>query len=102
MADETICGKLDVSMPLVRRAISRFEEGGVEAALADAPGRGRPVEITGADELWAVEKACVPPKDCGHQAELWYPALLTRHIRSVAEAEGHPRMATVSETRSAR
>lgn len=25
MANETICGKLDVSMPLVRRAISRFE-----------------------------------------------------------------------------
>jgi transposase len=41
----------------------------------------------------------VPPKECGHQADLWYPALLVRHIRSVAEAEGHPRMATVSETR---
>ena len=94
-----VADKLDVSAPTVALTLRKFREGGVGAALADAPGRGRPAEITEADELWAVEKACVPPKDCGHAAELWYPALLTRHIRSVAEAEGHPRMATVSETR---
>ena len=94
-----VADKMDVHPNTVTLLLRKFREGGVDAALADAPGRGRPAEITEADELWAVEKACVPPRDCGHAAELWYPALLTRHIRSVAEAEGHPRMATVSETR---
>ena len=94
-----VADKMDVHPNTVTLLLRKFREGGVDAALADAPGRGRPAEITEADELWAVEKACVPPRDCGHAAQLWYPALLTRHIRSVAEAEGHPRMATVSETR---
>ena len=94
-----VADKMDVHPNTVTLLLRKFREGGVDAALADAPGRGRPAEIGEADELWAVEKACVPPRDCGHAAELWYPALLTRHIRSVAEAEGHPRMATVSETR---
>ena len=94
-----VADKMDVDPSTVTRCVSKYEAGGVAAALADAPGRGRPAEITEADELWAVEKACVPPKECGHPAELWYPALLTRHINAVAEAEGHPRMATVSETR---
>ena len=94
-----VADRVDVHPNTVALTLRKFRQGGVEAALADAPGRGRPTEISEADELWAVEKACVPPKDCGHPAELWYPALLVRHIRSVAEAEGHPRMATVSETR---
>ena len=94
-----VADKMDVHPNTVTLLLRKFREGGVDAALADAPGRGRPAEIGEADELWAVEKACVPPRDCGHAAELWYPALLTRHIRSVAEAEGHPRMATVSETK---
>jgi len=29
---------------------------------------------------------------------LWYPASFTRFINSIAEQEGHPRMATVTET----
>ena len=94
-----VAEKMDVHPNTVALLLRKFREGGVGAALADAPGRGRKAEISEADELWAVEKACVPPKACGHQADLWYPALLVRHIRSVAEAEGHPRMATVSETR---
>lgn len=94
-----VADKLDVSLPTVSLTIGKFEAGGVRAALEDAPGRGRPAEIGEADELWAVEKACVPPRDCGYAAELWYPALLTRHVNAVAEAEGHPRMATVSETK---
>lgn len=94
-----VAEKMDVHPNTVALLLRKFREGGVDAALADAPGRGRKAEISEADELWAVEKACVPPKECGHQADLWYPALLARHIRSVAEAEGHPRMATVSETR---
>jgi len=94
-----VAEKMDVHPNTVALVLRKFREGGVDRALADDPGRGRKPEITEADELWAVEKACVPPRECGHAAELWYPALLTRHVRSVAAAEGHPRMATVSETR---
>lgn len=97
--NDEVADKMGVHPNTVALVLRKFREGGVERALADDPGRGRRPEITEADMLWAAEKACVPPKDCGHPAELWYPALLTRHVRSVAVAEGHPRMATVSETR---
>ncbi len=32
-----------------------------------------------------------------YSAELWYPVSFTRYVCSVAEKEGHPRMADVAE-----
>ena len=77
---------------------SAREHAGPEAALADAPGRGRRREISESDRLWAVSLACTKPKDVGRPAEFWYPASFAAHVREVAEAQGHPRMARVSET----
>ena len=89
---------MDVSVDTVRRCVARYESGGLEAALADAPGRGRRREISESDRLWAVSLACTKPKDVGRPAEFWYPASFAAHVREVAEAQGHPRMARVSET----
>lgn len=97
-SNEYIANKLDISVPTVRLCIDKYNKGGVENALNDCKGRGRKAEITDADITWVISKACQKPKDCGYPAELWYPASFTRFINSIAEEEGHPRMASVSET----
>ena len=90
--------KPDVSVPNVRLCIDKYNAGGLEHTLNDNSGRGRKAEITDADITWVINKACQKPKDYGYSAELWYPASFTRFIHSVAEKEGHPRMADVAET----
>ena len=96
-SNEYIADKLDISVPTVRLCIDKYNAGGIENALNDSKGRGRKAEITDSDITWVISKACQKPKDYGYSAELWYPASFTRFINSIAEEEGHPRMATVSE-----
>ena len=66
--------------------------------MHDNKGRGRKAEITDDDITWVINKACQKPKDYGYSAEFWYPMSFRKFINSIAEAEGHPRMATVAET----
>lgn len=95
---EQIADKLDVCLSAVKLCIQKFMDGGIDAALHDRKGRGRRREIPDSDVTWVIERACEKPKDHGYAAEFWYPASFTRFIRSIAEREGHPRMATVSES----
>ena len=97
-SNEYIADKLDVCISVVRLCIDKYNAGGIESALHDNRGRGRKAEITDSDITWVINKACQKPKDFGYSAELWYPASFTRFINSIAEQEGHPRMATVTET----
>lgn len=97
-SNEYIADKLDICISAVRLCINKYQAGGIESALHDDKGRGRKAEITDSDITWVINKACQKPKDFGYAAELWYPASFTRFINSVAETEGHPRMATVTET----
>ena len=95
---EQVADKLDVCLSAVKSCIQRFIAGGVEAALYDRKGRGRRPEISDSDVAWVIERACEKPKDHGYAAELWYPASFTRFIHSIAEEQGHSRMASVSES----
>lgn len=97
-SNEYIADKLDITVPTVRLCIDKYNANGIENALKDSKGRGRKPEITDADITWVINKACQKPKDYGYSAELWYPASFTRFIHSIAEKEGHPRMANVAET----
>ena len=97
-SNESIADKLDICVTAVRLCIDKYNAGGIKAALQDNKGRGRKAEITDADITWVINKACQKPKDFGYSAELWYPASFTRFINSIAEQEGHPRMASVTET----
>jgi transposase len=97
-SNEYIAEKLDITVPTVRLCLEKFNDEGLSSALRDRQGRGRKAEISDADITWVINKACTKPKDCGYSAELWYPTSFTRYINAVAEYEGHPRMATVSET----
>lgn len=93
---EEIEEKLELTRPSIRLCIDKYLEGGINNALEDKSGRGVKAEIFEDAKLWVINIACQKPKNFGYSAELWYPALLTRHINEVAEAEGYPRMATVS------
>lgn len=95
---EQIADKLDVCLFSVKSCVQRFLNGGLDIALNDRKGRGRKPEISDSDITWVINRACEKPKDRGYAAELWYPASFTRFIHSIAEEEGHPRMATVSES----
>ena len=83
---------------MVKCCLNKFKENGVEASLRDNKGRGRKAEITDDDITWVISKACQKPKDYGYSAEFWYPMSFRKFINSIAETEGHPRMATVAET----
>ena len=97
-SNEAIADKLDICVTAVRLCLDKYNAGGIEAALQDNKGRGRKAEITDSDITWVINKACQKPKDFGYSAELWYPASFSRFINSIAEQEGHPRMASVTET----
>ena len=98
ITNETIADKLDIGIGVVTRCLKKFRDGGIETALHDNKGRGRKAEITDDDITWVISKACQKPKEYGYSAEFWYPMSFRRFINSIAETEGHPRMATVAET----
>ncbi len=83
---------------MVKRCLNKFKENGVEASLSDNKGLGRKAEITDDDITWVISKASQKPKDYGYSAEFWYPMSFRKFINSIAETEGHLRMATVAET----
>ena len=97
-SNEAIADKLDIGIGVVKRCLNKSKENGVEASLHDNNGRGRKTEITDDDITWGISKACQKPKDYGYSAEFWYPMSFRKFINSIAETEGHPRMATVAET----
>ena len=97
-SNKAIADKLDIGIGVVKRCLNKFKENGVEASLCDNKGRGRKAEITDDDITWVISKACQKPKDYGYSAEFWYPMSFRKFINSIAETEGHPRMATVAET----
>ncbi len=68
-SNESIAEKLDTTVPTVRLCLDKYREGGLDAALHDRKGRGRKAEITDADIIWVISKACRKPKECGLSAE---------------------------------
>lgn len=92
----SIAEKVGLAVNSVRLCVTKYLEGGVERALSDGARSGRPREIDDADRAFVVDLACQRPADLGYAAELWTNDLLTAHVRKVAEAAGHPRLATVA------
>ena len=92
----SIAERVGLAADSVRLCAARYLEGGVERALSDGARSGRPREIDDADRAFVVDLACQRPADLGYAAELWTNDLLTAHAGKVAEAAGHPRLATVA------
>ena len=96
---DTIADKVDMNRKSVMLCINKYIEGGIENALFDAPGRGRNAEITDNEKAWIINIACQKPVDFGYSAEVWSRALLTKHINKFAEAAGHTRLSTISQSK---
>ena len=78
--------------------INKYNEGGVENALFDAPGRGRNTEITDEEKAWIINIACQKPATFGYAAETWTYAKLTSHINKTAEEAGYVRLSTIHKS----
>ena len=97
----SIAERVGLAADSVRLCAAKYLEGGVEHAPSDGARSGRPREIDDADRALVVDLACQRPADLGHSAGPRASDLLTAHAGKVAEAAGHPRLATVA-TGSAR
>lgn len=97
MTFEEIAEKLAVSTATVRLCISKFNKGGVDAALLDTPRPGRPSEITDDAKAWMISVACQRPTELGYAQELWTLTALHKHIQTHAENAGYPRLSTVTK-----
>jgi len=96
---DDIAEKVGINRCSVMLCLKKYNEGGVENALFDAPGRGRNAEITDDEKAWIISIACQKPSDLGYSAEVWTRALLTKHINKYAEESGHIRLATISQSK---
>ena len=95
---DDIADKVGINRKSVMLCINKFNEGGVENALFDAPGRGRNAEITDDEKTWITNIACQKPIDFGYAAETWTYAKLTEHINKNAEAAGYTRLSTIHKS----
>ena len=95
---DDIADKVDLNRKSVMLCISKYQEGGVENALFDAPGRGRNAEITDDEKAWIINLACQKPAEFGYAAETWTYAKLTSHINKNAEAAGFIRLSTIHKS----
>lgn len=95
---DAIADKVGLNRKSVMLCINKYNEGGVENALFDAPGRGRNTEITDDEKAWIINIACQKPVDLGYAAETWTYAKLTSHINKNAEAAGHIRLSTIHKS----
>ena len=86
----SIAARLGVDPNTVKLCVRKYRDGGLGAALADAPRRGRPRSIGDGDRAWVVDVACTRPADLGHAAETWTREALARHVRGHAGEAGHP------------
>ena len=96
---DAIADKVGVNRCSVMLCLKKFKEGGIENALADAPGRGRKAEITDDDKAWIISIASQLPVDFGYSAEFWPISLLTTHINNAAKKAGKERLSTISQSR---
>ena len=93
-----IADKVGLNRKSVMLCIEKYEAGGVENALFDAPGRGRNPEISDEEKAWVINIACQKPTAFGYSAETWTYARLTSHINTTAEAAGYTRLSTVHKS----
>ncbi|MGJ0688177.1 helix-turn-helix domain-containing protein, partial [Mediterraneibacter gnavus] len=63
MTFQQIADKLAISTATVRLCISKFQKGGLDAALFDVQRPGRPSEITDDAKAWMIHIACQRPTE---------------------------------------
>ena len=97
MTYQEIAEKLAISTATVRLCITKFNKGGVDAAIFDIQRSGRPLEITDDAKAWIISVACQRPAELGYSQELWTLTALHKHIQKYSEDAGYPRLSTVTK-----
>lgn len=97
-----IAARLGVDPNTVKLCVRKYRDGGLGAALADAPGRGRPRSIGDGDRAWVVDVARARPADLGYAAETRPREALARHVRGHAGEAGHPALSRASKATARR
>jgi len=95
-----IARELDTNRTKVYLVIDKALSFGVENALGDLPGRGKPRAILDEARSFIINTACTKPIDRGLPQELWTNRSLTQYIRKNAPEEyklGHVSNGTVSK-----
>lgn len=95
---DTIAEKVGLNRNSVLLCLKKYNAGGIENAIYDAPGRGRNAEITDEEKAWIINVACQKPVELGYSAETWTYARLTNHINTTAESAGYTRLSTITKT----
>ena len=95
---DEIAGIILKNRNTVLLCLCKFKEGGINAALNDAPGRGRKAQITDEEKAWINNIGCQKPTEFGYSAEVWSYSKITKHIHAIAEASGYPRLTTISQS----
>ena len=90
-----IADKVGLNRKSVILCIDKYEAGGIENALFDAPGRG---QISDEEKAWIINIACQKPTAFGYSAETWTYARLTSHINKTAESVGYTRLSTIHKS----
>lgn len=94
---DDIAARLNISKRTVRLCISKFNTGGLDAALFDAKRSGRPAEVSDDAKAWIINLACQRPAELGYSQELWTLAKLHKHIQQHAQQAGFPRLTTITK-----
>ena len=95
---DSIAEKVGLNRNSVLLCLKKYNQGGIENAIYDAPGRGRNAEITDDEKTWIINIACQRPGEFGYSAETWTYAKLTEHINKTAESAGFTRLSTLTKT----
>jgi len=92
MSDTAIAEKLDINRRSVINCTAKFFAAGVDAALVDLAGRGRPGTITDDEKAWIISVACQKPISFGYAQELWTMSKLQYQIQTRCEEAGYPEL----------
>ena len=82
-----IARKLGTSRTKVYLAIDKALSFGIDQALRDLPGRGKPRKISDEARAFIIRTACTSPKELGYAYEIWTNRLMTKHIREKSPGE---------------
>jgi len=99
MDNTAIAEKLDISRQSVNKFINKYRAVGVEAALEDLAGRGRPGTISDDEKAWIINVACQKPIAFGYAQELWTMSKLQYQIRTGCEVAGYPGLVTIAKSK---
>ena len=95
---QAIADKMSISTRTIHLCLSKYNSGGINAALLDCPRPGRPVEISEEAKAWILHIACIRPGELGQPQELWSLKRLHEYIQKHAGEFGYPRLETVTKS----